>query len=66
MGSNTTGYYKTFTFRTLKTGPSFMPRIAIYGDLGYQNERSLHFLEKDVQDKKYDAIFHIGTASRGD
>lgn len=37
-----------------------MPRIAIYGDLGYQNERSLHFLEKDVQDKMYDVIFHIG------
>lgn len=48
-------------FRNLKQGADWLPRLAIYGDLGYKNEQSLPYLSKDVlEHDMFDAIFHIG------
>ncbi|XP_027200750.2 acid phosphatase type 7-like [Dermatophagoides pteronyssinus] len=50
-----------FEFKTLKTGEeNWLPRFAIYGDLGYVNEQSLPYLKKDVEQNLFDVIFHIG------
>lgn len=46
--------------KTLKTGEKWLPRFAIYGDLGYVNEQSLPYLKKDVEENLFDVIFHIG------
>lgn len=60
VGSNGTGYSKVFHFKTLNTGTQWNPHIAIYGDLGIQNDKSVPFLRKDVSKDMYDVIFHIG------
>lgn len=50
-----------FSFRTLPSGANWLPRFALFGDLGYQNEVSLPYLSKEVQQEdRYDVIFHIG------
>lgn len=49
-----------FHFKTLPTGSNWSPRIAFYGDLGYENEQSLPYLRQDVQANMYDVIFHVG------
>lgn len=50
-----------FSFRTLRSGANWLPRFALFGDLGYQNEVSLPYLSKEVQQEdRYDVIFHIG------
>jgi len=61
VGSNASAWSETFLFRTLPSGYEWTPRIAIYGDLGFQNEESLPFLSKDViEGDMYDVIMHIG------
>ncbi|KAH9517603.1 Acid phosphatase type 7 [Dermatophagoides farinae] len=49
-----------FAFKTLKLDENWLPRFAIYGDLGYVNEQSLPYLKKDVEKNMFDVIFHIG------
>lgn len=44
----------------MSSGADWLPRLAIYGDLGFQNEQSLPYLTKDVEKDLYDVIFHIG------
>ena len=60
VGSAESSWSKVFHFKTLPLGNSWSPRLAIYGDLGFQNEESLPFLSKDVEKDLYDVIFHIG------
>lgn len=48
------------TFRSLSDDPAWKPKLAIFGDMGYQNAASLPYLEADVAAGKIDAIFHIG------
>ena len=49
-----------YTFKTRKSGPGWSPRLAIYGDMGYVNSRSLSFLIEDVRRGLYDAVLHVG------
>ncbi|OTF73611.1 hypothetical protein BLA29_014608, partial [Euroglyphus maynei] len=51
---------KLYNFKTLPIGNEWLPRFAIYGDLGYVNEQSLLYLKKDVEQNMYDVIFHVG------
>lgn len=60
VGSAESSWSKVFHFKTLPLGNSWSPRLAIYGDLGFQNEESLPFLSKDIEKDLYDVIFHIG------
>ncbi|XP_046909370.2 acid phosphatase type 7 [Dermatophagoides farinae] len=66
---NTTYYYwieqekrksNLYHFKSLPSGNKWLPRFAIYGDLGYVNEQSLPYLKKDVEQNMYDVIFHVG------
>src|SRR6218665_2460107 len=37
-----------------------MPQMLIYGDLGYQEDKSLPYLRDDILQTHYHSIFHIG------
>ena len=45
---------------TLNTGTSWSPRLAIYGDMGSTNARSLPRLINEANAGNFDAILHIG------
>ena len=60
MGSKSSGWTSTFHFKTYPTGSNWNPRLAIFGDLGYQNEQAIPHLTKEVQHNAYDAILHLG------
>eukprot|EP00095_Tigriopus_kingsejongensis_P003965 maker-scaffold79_size400133-snap-gene-3.16 protein:Tk03965 transcript:maker-scaffold79_size400133-snap-gene-3.16-mRNA-1 annotation:"iron zinc purple acid phosphatase-like protein" len=49
-----------FAFRTLRSDPDWSPIIAIFGDMGKDNARSLPRLEQEVQEGMYDLVFHVG------
>lgn len=49
-----------FSFKTFPDDPSFVPRIAIYGDLGNGNGQSIPWLTHGVENDNIDIIFHIG------
>jgi len=36
------------------------PRMAVFGDLGSVNARSLSYLQEETQQGKYDAFLHVG------
>nr|XP_027200581.1 acid phosphatase type 7-like [Dermatophagoides pteronyssinus] len=57
QGKNRSDIYE---FKTLPIGNEWLPRFAIYGDLGYVNDQSLPYLKKDVEQNLFDAIFHVG------
>jgi len=37
-----------------------LPKLLIFGDLGYQNEESLVYLEDEIKKIDYHAIVHAG------
>jgi phosphoglycolate phosphatase-like HAD superfamily hydrolase len=39
---------------------TWTPQLAIFGDLGNENARSLPYLQEEVQRGMYDAILHVG------
>ena len=44
----------------LKDGVDWSPRIALYGDLGSVDAKSLSSLQQEVQRGQLDAILHVG------
>lgn len=60
MGSFRASWSYVLTFRSLSDDPEWKPKLAIFGDMGYQNAASLPYLEADVAAGRIDAIFHIG------
>ena len=58
-GNNKT--WSDFYWFTLPNrGITASPQIALFGDMGFENAVTLKYLEKDVQQGMYDAIFHVG------
>ena len=52
---------RIFRFQTLPTDdPAWVPKIAIYGDLGNENGQSIPWLTNEVNKNRIDVIFHIG------
>ena len=45
---------------TLNTGMNWSPRLAIYGDMGSTNARSLPKLSSEADAGHFDAILHVG------
>ena len=45
---------------TLNSGRNWSPRLAIYGDMGSTNARSLPRLISETNAGNFDAILHIG------
>jgi hypothetical protein len=54
------GWSAIYKFTTLKTGNSWSPKFAVYGDLGNINGKTLGRLTDEVQICFYDAILHVG------
>lgn len=54
------GWSSIYTFKTWKDGTDWPVRIAMYGDLGVGNARSLEILEEEVVHGLYDAVIHVG------
>ena len=47
-------------FVTMKDDVNWSPRLAVFGDLGVENAKSVPMLSHDAQNSLYDAIIHIG------
>lgn len=62
MGSDASKWSQVFHFRTLPvlTDPDWMPSLAVYGDLGFENSQSMPYLQADVDQGLYDLILHVG------
>ncbi|KAM9037865.1 acid phosphatase type 7 isoform 1-T1 [Sarcophilus harrisii] len=54
------GWSRRFRFRALKSGPSWSPRLAVFGDMGADNPQALPRLRRETQQGMYDAILHVG------
>ncbi|XP_069679838.1 acid phosphatase type 7-like [Periplaneta americana] len=54
------GWSSEFWFTTPPNDPDWVPQLAVYGDLGNENGRSIPQLQDEVQRGFYDAILHIG------
>ncbi|KAL9954282.1 hypothetical protein ACROYT_G041799 [Oculina patagonica] len=48
-----------YTFKTLRSGESWSPRIAMYGDMGTDGQ-SLPYLEDEAKQGNFDVILHVG------
>jgi hypothetical protein len=40
--------------------PTWIPHLAVFGDLGSENGRSIPQLQEEAQRGMYNAVFHIG------
>ena len=40
--------------------PTWSPQLAIFGDMGNENAKSLPHLQEEVQRGMYDAVMHVG------
>lgn len=54
------GWSTSFYFTTTPTDREWSPRVAIFGDMGYENAQSLDRLEQHTKLGMYDAILHVG------
>ncbi|KAJ7374236.1 hypothetical protein OS493_007313 [Desmophyllum pertusum] len=54
------GWSGLFSFKALKSGVDWSPRMAVFGDLGSVNAKSVSYLQEETQQGKYDAILHVG------
>lgn len=54
------GWSDEFWFWSLDPSENWAPTLAVYGDLGNINGRSLPFLQEETQRSRFDAILHIG------
>lgn len=49
-----------FHFVTIKDDVNWSPRLAVLGDMGSVNAKSLPMLTQSVRNSMYDAIIHVG------
>lgn len=54
------GWSEEFWFWSLNPTENWSPRLAVYGDLGNINAKSLPFLQQETQRGNFDAILHVG------
>jgi len=54
------GWSDMFWFTTSPDESTWSPQLAIFGDLGNENAKSLPHLQEEVQRGMYDAILHVG------
>lgn len=54
------GWSDMFWFITSPDESTWSPQLAIFGDLGNENAKSLPHLQEEVQRGMYDAILHVG------
>ncbi|XP_043246191.1 acid phosphatase type 7-like [Amphibalanus amphitrite] len=54
------GWSDLKTFIAVPAGADWSPRLAVFGDMGVENARSLERLQLDAALGMYDAVLHIG------
>ncbi|XP_053210301.1 acid phosphatase type 7-like [Panonychus citri] len=54
------GWSPIFWFAAVKNGSDWSPRLAVFGDLGNENAKTLPRLQEDAQSGAFDAILHVG------
>ncbi|KAL8619772.1 hypothetical protein ACOMHN_025858 [Nucella lapillus] len=54
------GWSNLFSFRVMRNGSDWSPRLALFGDMGNKNARSLPRLQKETVAGMYDAVLHVG------
>ena len=54
------GWSSLYFFKALKSGVDWSPRMAVFGDLGRDNAKSLSYLQEETQQGKYDVFLHVG------
>lgn len=54
------GWSAEYFFRTAPTSEEWQPSLAIFGDMGNENAKSLTRLQEETQKGMYDAILHVG------
>lgn len=54
------GWSGIFFFRAMKYGQNWSPKLAVYGDMGNVNGRSVPRLQEGAQRGLFDAILHVG------
>lgn len=66
LEANTRYYYQVkgdeeiYSFRTLKRGSNWNPKLLIFGDLGFENSVCLPALIEEVRKDTYDVVIHAG------
>ncbi|KAF6030078.1 ACP7 [Bugula neritina] len=60
VGNEDAGWSAIFSYRAPITGPDWSPVVAIYGDLGNVNGRSIGRLQTEAEMRSIDAVFHVG------
>ncbi len=56
VGDDSGGWSEIFYFKTRRS----QPKLAVYGDMGLENAKSLPYLQDIAQDGKIDAVLHPG------
>lgn len=54
------GWSALYFFAAMKSGQSWSPRLAVYGDMGNIKGRSIPRLQEWAQKGKFDAVLHVG------
>ncbi|XP_020912611.1 acid phosphatase type 7 [Exaiptasia diaphana] len=54
------GWSPVFSFTVRPAGANWSPRLALFGDMGNKNARSVPFLQEETQQGHFDAILHVG------
>ncbi|KAL9953568.1 hypothetical protein ACROYT_G041005 [Oculina patagonica] len=54
------GWSALYSFKALKSGVDWSPRMAVFGDMGSVNAKSIAYLQEETQQGKYDAFLHVG------
>lgn len=54
------GWSSVYYFQTMPNGSNWSPRLALFGDMGNENAKSLGRLQEEAQRGQYDAVIHIG------
>ena len=52
-----------YSFRSIKSGTDWSPRLLVYGDMGDINARSLAQMTLEVQQDRYDLVLHVGKST---
>ncbi|GAU99383.1 hypothetical protein RvY_10399 [Ramazzottius varieornatus] len=54
------GWSDVYSFRSIRNGSDWSPRLLVYGDMGAVNARSLQQMTKEVLEDRYDLVLHVG------
>ncbi|XP_067939380.1 acid phosphatase type 7-like [Watersipora subatra] len=60
VGDEDAGWSALFSFKTTPAGPEWSPVLAVYGDLGNVNGRSIGRLQTEAEFGTIDSVLHIG------